>query len=185
MAFRSTLRGSRKSGAIRLFSAAPLRSFTSSYPLASLSPIFRIFFQVPYPASPLFATLTKTPGVSGYSSHFGTARAGCLRELSTVFKFFLFRSLRSLLHFFAPTKSPTLFFSSASALRVKKHPRWGYSQHCNVQAFNLQTFKRSSRPIAAKRLWCHNRQRHEISLRYGETTPLPPVSKNTRADIGN
>ena len=41
------------------------------------------------------------------------------------------------------------------------------------------------RPIAAKRLWCNNPQRHEKSSRSGETTPLPPVSKNKRADIGN
>src|SRR5260370_23204711 len=39
-----------------------------------LSPIFSTLFQVPYPASRLFATLTKTPGVWGYSSHFGTWR---------------------------------------------------------------------------------------------------------------
>jgi hypothetical protein len=37
-----------------------------------LSSILRTLFQVPYPVSPLFATLTKTPGVWGYSSHFGT-----------------------------------------------------------------------------------------------------------------
>ena len=40
--------------------------------LISAFPIFRTFFQVPYPASPLLATLTKTPGVWGYSSHSGT-----------------------------------------------------------------------------------------------------------------
>src|SRR5260370_348646 len=33
---------------------------------------FRTLFQVPYPVSPVFATLTKTPGVWGYSSHSGT-----------------------------------------------------------------------------------------------------------------
>lgn len=55
----------------------------------------------------------------------------------------------------------------------------------NVQTFNLQTFKRSSRPIAAERPWCHNWQRHENSSRSGETTLLPPVSKITRADFGN
>ena len=36
------------------------------------SSILRTHFQVPYPATPLFATLTKTPGVWGYSSLFGT-----------------------------------------------------------------------------------------------------------------
>ncbi len=40
----------------------------------SLPPILRTLFQVPYPVSPLRATLTKTPGVWGYSSHFGTER---------------------------------------------------------------------------------------------------------------
>src|SRR5712664_588934 len=34
--------------------------------------IFRILFQVPYTLTPFLATLTKTPGVWGYSSHFGT-----------------------------------------------------------------------------------------------------------------
>src|SRR5260370_10116853 len=33
---------------------------------------FRTLFQVPYPVSPVFATLTKTPGVWGHSSHSGT-----------------------------------------------------------------------------------------------------------------
>src|SRR5258705_3571991 len=36
------------------------------------SSILRTHFQVPYPASPLLATLTKTAGVCGVSSHFGT-----------------------------------------------------------------------------------------------------------------
>jgi hypothetical protein len=42
----------------------------------------------------------------------------------------------------------------------------------------------SVRPIAAHALWCHNPQRHKISLRSGETTPLSPVSKSMRADNG-
>ena len=36
------------------------------------SPIFRMHFQVPYPVSPLFATLTKTAGVCTNNSHSGT-----------------------------------------------------------------------------------------------------------------
>jgi len=43
----------------------------------------------------------------------------------------------------------------------------------------------SVRPIAEQALWCHNPQRRGNSLRSGETTPLPPVSKSTRADIGD
>ena len=46
--------------------------------------------QVPYPGlSPLFATLTKTPGVGGYSSHFGTHPFASWRQGS-----FLFMHLR-------------------------------------------------------------------------------------------
>jgi len=61
----------------------------------------------------------------------------------------------------------------------------GGGEYSERSTFNLQTFKRSEHPIAAKSLWCHNRQRHGISSRSGETTPLPPVSKSTRADIGD
>ena len=51
---------------------------------------------------------------------------------------------------------------------------------------DLRTFRRvSTGPIAAKSLWCNNLQRREISSRSGETTPLPSVSKITRADIGD
>jgi hypothetical protein len=46
-------------------------------------------------------------------------------------------------------------------------------------------FKRFPRPIAADRPWCNNERRRENSSRSGETTPLSPVSKNTRADIGD
>src|SRR6267378_2960014 len=49
-----------------------LSSLTLSLNHSPLSPIFRIFFQVPYPATPLFATLTKTAGVCTNNSHSGT-----------------------------------------------------------------------------------------------------------------
>jgi len=39
-------------------------------------------------------------------------------------KFFLFKFLRTLLRFFALTQKVTRFFSSDSALFVKKHPWW-------------------------------------------------------------
>jgi hypothetical protein len=39
---------------------------------SSISPIFRTLYQVPYPLTPLVATLTKTPGLWGNSSHSGT-----------------------------------------------------------------------------------------------------------------
>src|SRR5216684_7745943 len=54
----------------------PLTSFLLSsilpYIITSLLPVFRIFFQVPYPATLLFATLTKTAGVCTNNSHSGT-----------------------------------------------------------------------------------------------------------------
>src|SRR5260370_9350579 len=43
--------------------------------VAGQSSVLRTLFQVRYAATPLFATLTKTPGVWGYSSHFGTSPA--------------------------------------------------------------------------------------------------------------
>ena len=63
-----------------------------------LSPVFRTLFQVPYPTSPVFAALTKTPGVWGHSSHFGTCRRA---DVSMCRHFpipFLFTFLRTLLH---------------------------------------------------------------------------------------
>src|SRR5260370_36299945 len=62
--------------------------------------------------------------------------------------------------------------------------RGGGIPNVPTSTFNLQTFKRSERPIAAKRLWCNNPQRHEISSRSGETTPLPPVSKRRERTSG-
>jgi hypothetical protein len=46
--------------------------FPATCSLTFLPPILRTLFQVPYPVSPAFATLTKTPGAWGYSSHSGT-----------------------------------------------------------------------------------------------------------------
>jgi hypothetical protein len=56
-----------------------------------------------------------------------------------------------------------------------------FSQRCNVQPSNVPTFPR---PIAAKRLWCHNPQWHKFSSRSGETTPLSPVSKTSERTSG-
>src|SRR5260370_39356719 len=49
-----------------------VRFSDSSLRHSPLSPIFRIFFQVPYPVSPAIATLTKTAGVCTNNSHSGT-----------------------------------------------------------------------------------------------------------------
>ena len=52
----------------------------------------------------------------------------------------------------------------------------------DVGRSNVPTFPS---PIAVGGHWCHNPQRHQISSPSGETSPLPPVSKDTRAEIGN
>jgi hypothetical protein len=49
-----------------------ISSCRPAYASASSTSIFRIFFQVPYPLSPLLATLTKTAGVCTNNSHSGT-----------------------------------------------------------------------------------------------------------------
>ena len=69
------------------------------------SSILRTLFQVPYPISPLVVALTKTAGVYTNNSSSGSnrlqQRRGALHSslaLTTVFKFFLFTPLRTLLH---------------------------------------------------------------------------------------
>src|SRR5713226_8910246 len=58
-------------------------------------PIFRTLFQVPYPANPLFATLTKTAGVYTNNSHSGT----------------LLSSLATSPHFWRMARTPMTQFS--------------------------------------------------------------------------
>jgi hypothetical protein len=69
---RSTLRRTPKSHATRPFCAFSPTLPILSHPHVPLLSIFRTFFQVPYPASPLFATLTKSAGVYTNNSHSGT-----------------------------------------------------------------------------------------------------------------
>jgi hypothetical protein len=83
--------------------------------------IFRIFFQVPYAATPLFATLTKTAGVCTNNSQFGTLCSPRHASLAIALKSFPIRLFRTLLHFFALIQNSTLLFSNASALFAKKH----------------------------------------------------------------
>ena len=107
------------------------RGIPSNRPIPS-PPILRRLFQVPYPVSPLLATLTKTPGVSGYSSHSGThppsrgvlgmfqpsivQRANALLSIPI-----LFTLLRTLLH--APKTQ--LFYFHAIAHSLQKTTRGG------------------------------------------------------------
>ena len=73
--YRRHLRHSTPILYLCVLSVSALSSLTLSLNHSPLSPIFRIFFQVPYPATPLFATLTKTAGVYTNNSHFGSSRA--------------------------------------------------------------------------------------------------------------
>src|SRR5713226_3444080 len=67
---------------VRTFKHVDVQTFQR---VSGLCPVFRTLFQVPYLASPLLATLTKTPGVGGYSSHFGTLPPGlCFRRESPI-----------------------------------------------------------------------------------------------------
>jgi len=122
---RSTLRRTRKSHAIRLFRAPSFTSSVSSYPPVSPSPIFRTFFQVPYPASPLFAILTKTPGVWGYSSHFGTARAVLPTGTPYIIQVLSFHVLTHSFALFCIRKKINSFVFKQFRTLWQKHPGWG------------------------------------------------------------
>jgi hypothetical protein len=65
--------------------------------VAAPSSIFRMHFQVPYPATPLFATLTKTAGCHPNNSQSGTHHHSPVSP-AAIIKFFLFTLLRTLLH---------------------------------------------------------------------------------------
>src|SRR5258708_16219902 len=56
------------------------RLWLTKYSKVVSSSILRTHFQVPYPVILLFVTLTKTAGVCGDSSQFGTVSPGSLRE---------------------------------------------------------------------------------------------------------
>src|SRR6266446_3310779 len=70
--YRRHLRHSTPIFYLCVLSVSALSSLTLSLNHSPLSSIFRIFFQVPYPATPLFATLAKTAGVCTNNSHSGT-----------------------------------------------------------------------------------------------------------------
>src|SRR5260370_26094216 len=102
---------------------------------ASCPSIFRIFFQVPYAATPLFATLTKTAGVCTNNSQLGTTSLFSFNLQLSILNFRIPYPLSShslalfciLLHFLALTQNSTLLFSNASALFAKKHRGGGIS----------------------------------------------------------
>jgi hypothetical protein len=94
-----------------------IRSYANcrvAYALVLRSSILRTFFQVPYPATPLFATLTQTAGVCTNNSHSGTHPAAgqvCLprsnfKPPTSAFSHPCALSC-ALLHFFAISKNST------------------------------------------------------------------------------
>ena len=87
-------------------------SIQHSHPVP-LSPIFRIFFQVPYPVSPLLATLTKRPGGVRVFFPFRKSLRRHGYENSHSIQVLSFHTLA---HSFACSKNSTLFFSRDSAL---------------------------------------------------------------------
>ena len=84
--------------------------------VAAPSSILRTLFQVPYPATPLFATLTKTAGVYTNNSHSGTHFAAPAPAITL--KFFLFTFLRTLLH----SPKTQLFYFQAIPHSLAKTP---------------------------------------------------------------
>src|SRR2546427_4192951 len=144
---RSTLRRTRKSHAIRLFRAPSFTSSVSSYPPVSPFPIFRTFFQVPYPASPLFAILTKTPGVWGYSSHFGTARAVLPTGTPYIIQVLSFHVLAQSFALFCIRKKINSFVFKQFRTLWQKHPGWGGA---SLHFLDVWTLERSDAPFASR-----------------------------------
>src|SRR5260370_2136487 len=68
-----------------------IRSYANcrvAYALVLRSSIFRTLFQVPYPATPLFATLAKTAGECTNNSHSGTHPAVAQAWLTSLLPYF-------------------------------------------------------------------------------------------------
>ena len=84
-------------------------------------PILRTLFQVPYPVSPAFATLVKTPGVWGYSSQFGKPSALTATRSS---HFIQVLSFHTLAHSLARAKTQ-LFSFQAIAHSLPQNTRGG------------------------------------------------------------
>jgi hypothetical protein len=162
--------------------SAPENSNNSLTPFTATDPKKHVL-------SPIIATLPKTPFRKPFICHTSETPPWYLlrnyhpqhatsRQLSPLFSY-------SCALFCHAQNAISFVFKPLHTL-CKKPPGvgGGYSQRFNVQPSNVSTFS-PARPIAAERPWCNNERRRENSSRPGETTPLSPVSKNTRADIGN
>src|SRR5229473_2036802 len=97
------------------------RHFKSSGAERRTSSILRTHFQVPYPVSPVFATLAKTPGVWGILPNLENLPRSRRRKLTFHSSPFFSHSCA----LFGTTRNSTRFFSSDCALFTAKHPGWG------------------------------------------------------------
>jgi hypothetical protein len=187
--FRRTLRRSRKSHPLYVLTPSPRaavpsrRSDVWAFRRADVpkSLPFNLFAD-PHPLNPAPSIFYKKGGGGGVRSAFRCAV--CIPNVTTG-RSSVFRTHPLCFHItansFVLAKNTTSLFSSNSEL-FSKNTRGGGTP--SVQTFNLQTFKRSERPIAAYAPWCHNWQWRTKSSRSGETTPLPPVSKDREWTLG-
>jgi hypothetical protein len=117
-------RGSRRTLLPCFFSLLPL-------PLSPFCSYSSALFHFPYPATPLFATLTKTPGVYPNSSHSGT-RSTCLPVSSVPpvtnhqSRILLFSHSYTLFCIFPKLNS---FLFKRFRTLCEKHPGWGWEKN--------------------------------------------------------
>jgi hypothetical protein len=121
--------------------------FIPDYRSIPLPPIFRTLFQVPYPASPLFATLPKTAGVCGILpilELFTLPQRSNVQTCGRSNVLLIYPlSFQILAHSFAARKIVSRLFSKASALFAKNHPGWGegVSLSSTFRRSDVSTFK--------------------------------------------
>ncbi len=127
--YRRHLRHSTPILYLCVLSVSALSSLSLSLNHSPLSPVFRIFFQVPYPVSPVSATLAKTAGVCVPTipilelTNQESSSTPIPHSLHPIPLPLIL--LRTLLRFFALSKNSTLFFSGASALFAQNTRGWG------------------------------------------------------------
>ena len=178
---RSTLRRSRKSHPLYVLTPSPRAAVPSRLADVPKSLPFNLFAD-PHPLNPAPSIFYKKGGGEGCprrpDAPFASRKE--LRKVPACFGPipFAFISLQTLLHL----RKAYLLCFQAIPNSLPKTTRGGGTP--NVQTFNLQTFKRSERPIAAYAPWCHNWQWRTKSSPSGETTPLPPVSNDSERTSG-
>jgi hypothetical protein len=146
----------------------PLNSFADPHPLNSV--VSYRYKNIGWPGYPLPAPPLATHHSPLHSSPFFSYFCALFCTCSSL-NSFVFKRFRTLCQ-----KSPWVGGRGSSFLRRSDVPTF--------QRFNVSTFKRSASPIAAKRRWCNNSQRHGLCRQLRETYRPETVSKTKRADIG-